>query len=85
MAVKNKREWLQEIIDNMDEPWIIMKPSRHDPADADPLCVFENPANQTQAKVDIPGEWFQDGDTDKIRDAVQRSLDGAQPMYKDPI
>jgi len=53
MQVK-KREVIQAIIDDEPEPWIIMKPSRKNPADPDPLCVFENPAEGTQAQVEIP-------------------------------
>jgi hypothetical protein len=55
----NKREMIQAVIDEEEEPWIIMKPSRQDPTDAEAVYIFENPAEQTQAKAEIPVAWFQ--------------------------
>ena len=51
-----------------------MKPSRQDPTDQEAVCVFKNPADQTQAKVEIPAEWFQNRELQKIKDAIQQSL-----------
>jgi putative phosphoribosyl transferase len=74
----NKREMIQAIIDEEQEPWIIMKPSRKDPTDPEPLCVFENPAEHTQATAEIPLEWFQNRELEKIRQTIQQSLRQAQ-------
>lgn len=82
VAIRNKREILQAIIDEVDEPWIIMKPSRHDPTDPAQLCIFENPAAFTQAKTDIPLAWFQNEEIDKIRNAIYASLRQAEALYK---
>lgn len=77
----NKRQILQAIIDEFDDPWIIMKPSRYDPTDSDSLCIFENPAQHTQAKRDIPNAWFEHAEVSKIREAVQLSLRQAEVMH----
>ena len=81
MTAKNKREILQAIIDDVQEPWIIMKPSRFDPTDSDPLCVFENPEEQIQAKTEIPPAWFENAELEKIKAAVHRSLEKGEVMY----
>lgn len=81
MTAKNKREILQAIIDDVQEPWIIMKPSRFDPTDSDSLCVFENPEQQIQAKTDIPQAWFENAELEKIKAAVHRSLENGEVMY----
>jgi hypothetical protein len=74
----NKREMIQAVIDEEQEPWIIMKPSRQDPTDPEPLCIFENPAEQTQAKTEIPVAWFQNRELQKIKEAIQQSLRHAE-------
>jgi len=74
MRTTNKREMIQTIIDDEPEPWIIMKPSRKTPADPEPLCIFENPAAATQARVEIPPEWFERQELDKIKASIQESL-----------
>jgi hypothetical protein len=79
----NKREIIQAVIDEEEEPWIIMKPSRQDPTDQEAVCVFENPAEQMQAKVEIPAEWFQNRELQKIKDAIQQSLRHAVKMTAD--
>jgi putative phosphoribosyl transferase len=79
----NKRQTIQAIIDEEQEPWIVMKPSRQDPTDPELLCIFENPAEQTQATAEIPLEWFHNRELDKIKETIQRSLRHAQPKYKD--
>jgi putative phosphoribosyl transferase len=76
----NKREIIQAVIDEEEEPWIIMKPSRQDPTDQEAVCVFENPAEQTQAKAEIPAAWFQNRELQKIKEAIQQSLRHAVKM-----
>jgi len=78
MDLPNKRAMIQTIIDDEPEPWIIMKPSRQDPTDPEPLCIFENPAADIQARVEIPLEWFESKDLDKIKQSVQKSLQQAE-------
>jgi len=70
----NKRAMIQTVIDDEPEPWIIMKPSRENPADPEALCIFENPAEQTQARAEIPLAWFQNHELDKIKRSIQESL-----------
>lgn len=77
-GLPNKREMIQAIVDDEPEPWIIMKPSRRFPTDPEPLCIFENPAAQTQARTEIPLAWFQQGELQKIQRAIQQSLRRAQ-------
>ena len=79
MGLPNKREMIQAIIDDEPEPWIIMKPSRQDPADPEPLCIFENPAADTRARAEIPLEWFQRRELGKIKESIQQSLRQAKP------
>ena len=81
MTVKNKREILQAIIDDVQEPWIVMKPSRFDPTDSDSLCVFENPERQIQAQTEIPLTWFENAELEKIKKAVHLSLEKGEAMY----
>ena len=80
MERPNKREMIQAIIDEEPEPWVIMKPSRQDPIDPEALCIFENPAEQTQARAEIP---LENHDLEKIKEAIRQSLRHAQVMYKD--
>jgi putative phosphoribosyl transferase len=82
VELPNKREMIQAIIDEEQEPWIIMKPSRQDPTDPEPLCIFENPAEHTQAKAEIPLSWFQNRELEKIKETIQQSLRHAQVQYK---
>jgi hypothetical protein len=70
---------IQAIIDDEPEPWIIMKPSRRDPEDPEPLCIFENPAADTRARAEIPLEWFQRRELGKIKESIQQSLRQAKP------
>lgn len=78
MELPNKRQMIQAVIDEEQEPWIVMKPSRQDPADPEPLCIFENPAEQTQAKTEIPVAWFQNRELQKIKEAIKQSLRHAE-------
>ena len=78
MELANKRAMIQAVIDEEEEPWIIMKPSRQHPSDPEPLCVFENPAEHTRAKTEIPLEWFENRQMAKIQEAIQQSLRQAQ-------
>jgi hypothetical protein len=73
---------IQAVLDEEREPWIIMKPSRQDPWDPEPLCIFENPAAQTEARAEIPLAWFRGRESEKIREAVQTSLQQAEPKLK---
>lgn len=75
----SKREIIQAIIDEEEEPWIIMKPSRYHPRDPDTLCIFENPAEHTRARVDIPLEWFQERNLERIKQAIRQSLRQPEP------
>jgi hypothetical protein len=77
-----KREMLQAVLDEEREPWIIMKPSRQDPWDPEPLCIFENPAAQTEARAEIPLAWFRGQESAKIREAVQNCLQQAEAKLK---
>jgi hypothetical protein len=82
-ALPNKREIIQAVIEEEEEPWIIMKPSRQDPTAPEAVCVFENPAEQTQAKVEIPVAWFENRELQKIKKAIQQSLQHAVKMTAD--
>ena len=82
MELPNKREMIEAVIDEEPERWIIMKPSRQEPMDREALCIFENPAEDTQARVEIPFDWFQNRELEKIKQAIQRSLRDAQIQYK---
>lgn len=84
MEQPTKREIIEALLDEESEPWIIMKPSRRDPTDPEPLCIFENPAEQTQARVEIPLAWFQNGELEKIKEAIQQSLRHPQVNYAFP-
>ena len=48
--------------------------ARRDPEDPEPLCIFENPAADTQARAEIPLEWFEREEMDKIKELIQKSL-----------
>jgi hypothetical protein len=83
MAVPNKRKMIQSIIDDEEGPWIIMKPSVQNPSDPDPLCIFDNPGKLTEAKVEIPAEWFQRNELEKIREAIHNALQHARIKLKE--
>jgi len=78
----NRREILQEILDREDDLWIIMKPSRRNPADPDDLCVFQNPARWKEARVEIPHAWFADREVEKIERAVADAIARAEQGYR---
>lgn len=78
----NKQKILQEILDQEDELWIIIKPSRLEPSDPDSLCIFQNPAKYKEARADIPTAWFRDGgEFNKIEEAVWTALSHAEERY----
>jgi hypothetical protein len=81
-TLPNKRKVLESIIDEQDDFWIIMKPSRYNPTDPDSLCVFQNPAEYKEARVDIPTVWFTDAQFDKIQSAVCHAMESAEIGYK---
>jgi hypothetical protein len=83
MAATNKRQVIQSIIDDEEGPWIIMKPSIHNPDDPDRLCLFENPGKLTEARVEIPPEWFQKNEIEKIRQAIHDGLRDAKVKLKE--
>jgi hypothetical protein len=83
MAVPEKRKVIQAIIDDEEGPWIIMKPSITNPNDPDPVCVFENPAKLTEATVELPSEWFQKNELEKIRQAIHDALQQGRVKLKD--
>ena len=81
-TLPNKREILESIIDEQDDFWIIMKPSRNNPTDPDYLCVLQNPAEYKEARVEIPAAWFIDDQFDKIQSAVRDAIESAEIGYK---
>jgi hypothetical protein len=83
MPVPDKRKIIQSIIDDEEGPWIVMKPSVANPNDPDRLCIFENPGKLTEASVEIPPEWFQKNDLDKIRQAIHDGLQHARVKIKE--
>jgi hypothetical protein len=83
MAVSNKRAIIQRVIDDEEGPWIIMKPSVTNPTDPERLCIFENPAKLTEARIDIPPEWFQKNELEKIRQAIHEGLQHARTKLKE--
>jgi len=78
----NRREILQEILDREDDLWIIMKPSRRNPADPDELCVFQNPARWKEARAEIPHGWFLEREMEKIESAVAEAIARAEQGYR---
>ena len=83
MAAPNKRKIIQSIIDDEDGPWIIMKPSITNPNDPERLCIFQNPAKLSEAKVEVPPEWFHKNELEKIRRAIHEGLQTARTKLKD--
>lgn len=84
MELTNKREVIQVVIDEEPEPWIIIKPSRRNPTDPESLCIFENPSEDTQARAEIPLEWFQNRDLEKIKQTIHQSLRNARVQHTQP-
>jgi len=78
----SKREILQAILDKEEELWIIMKPSRFNPTDPDDLCIFQNPAEHKEARIEIPNSWFENREFQRIEEAVQTALQNAQIGYR---
>ena len=81
-TLPNKRQILQSIIDKENDDWIIMKPSRNDPTDPEYLCIFQNPAEYKEARVEIPTPWFIDEQFAKIESAVLDAIQHAELGYK---
>jgi len=82
VTLSTKREILQSILDKEDELWIILKPSRNDPTESDSLCIFQNPAQYKEARVEIPTRWFMDKEFDKIESTVLNAIEHAEFGYK---
>ena len=82
VALLNKRQILQSILDKQEDLWIIMKPSRNDPTDPDELCVFQSPGQWKEARTEIPISWFLDRELGKIETAVRDALERAEAGYK---
>jgi len=82
VTASTKREVLQSILDKEDELWIIMKPSRNDPTDSNSLCIFQNPAQYKEARIEIPTRWFTDKEFDKIESTVLDAIEHAEFGYK---
>jgi hypothetical protein len=83
MTVPDKRKIIQSIIDDEEGPWIVMKPSVANPNDPDPLCIFENPGKLSEASVEIPPEWFQRNELEKIRHTIHEGLQHAKIKLKE--
>jgi hypothetical protein len=81
-TLPNKRELLQSILDQQDDLWIIMKPSRNDPIDPEDLCVFQNPGRWKEARVEIPMSWFLNQELEKIEKAVLDAIEHAESGYR---
>jgi len=77
----NKREILQSILDQEEDLWIIIKPSRLNPSDPDELCVFQSPSQYKEAKIEIPISWFENRELSKIEQAVKEALQKAEAGY----
>ncbi|HWP58410.1 MAG TPA: hypothetical protein VNL14_11010 [Candidatus Acidoferrales bacterium] len=82
MDAVNKREILDAILQNEEELWIVIKPSRLNPCDPDELCVFQNPAQYKEASIEIPTRWFRDRELGMIESAVKDAIANASPGYK---
>ena len=80
-TLSNKRAVLQAILDKEDDLWIIMKPSRNDPADPEDLCIFQSPHRWKEARVEIPMSWVANQELDKIQSAVLEALEHAQSGF----
>lgn len=81
-ALPNKRKILQSILDEEDDLWIILKPSRNNPSDPETLCVFQNPGQWKEARAEIPTSWFIDPELEKIVAAVRNAIEHAETGYK---
>ncbi len=79
--VVNKHNILQEILDREEDLWIVIKPSRLQPADPDSLCIFQNPGKFTEARAEIPTAWFGDEEFNKIEEAVRDALNHVHEGY----
>jgi len=81
-TLSNKRAVLQAILDKEDDLWIIMKPSRNDPADPEDLCIFQSPRRWKEARVEIPMSWVANQELDRIQSAVLEALEHAQSGFQ---
>ena len=70
----DRRDQLQEILDETEKGWVAFRPARGDVAHQ---CVFQKPDELKQALAIIPRKWFDDGDGDRIRQVVRAALDNA--------
>ena len=77
-----KRKILENIIEKEQDPWVIMKPSRFEPNDPELLCIFQNPAERTEAKTEIPLEWFRNNELNQIEQAVKAALRSPREQYE---
>ncbi len=67
----DRRDQLQEILDEIEKGWVVFKPARGDVANQ---CIFQKPDELKEALATIPRKWFDDGDDDRIRQAVRAAL-----------
>ena len=70
----NKREMIQTVIDEEEEPWIIMKPSCQDPTDPEAFVFSKILPNRRKLKPRSQLLGFKTRELQKIKKAIQQSL-----------
>jgi hypothetical protein len=78
MALVNKREILQPILDKIELGWVIVKPDPLNPCDIETECIFQHPVGYRKAKIAIGNDLFRVGKLDDIENLVRRAIQAAE-------
>ncbi len=73
----DRRQRLQEILDKIEPGWHVYRPWRNDP---NSLCIFQKSSENKEAHAEIPQKWFEDGEDDRIEQAVRNAIANAEVM-----
>jgi len=71
----DRRERLQEILDEIEKGWVVVEPAAA--ADASNWCLFQKPDERKQASAGVPQQWFDDGEDDRIMRTVRAAVSNA--------
>ena len=77
-ALPNKREILENILNEIEPGWWIKKPSPADPYDVEYLCIFQKPSENKEAEAWIPNALFWGNDAAPIKQTVVAAIRNAK-------
>jgi hypothetical protein len=76
---RTKRDILQEMLDEITQGWVIIKPSVDEPDSLDDLCKFKKPEESISVKARIQWTHFQyPTEWPRIKEQIRQQIDVAK-------